>query len=188
MAKHGVNTVILVGNLGQDPEVKYMPNGSAVTNITMATSERWKDKQSGQDQERTEWHQVCFFGRVAEIAGEYLRKGSKCYIQGSLRTRKWQDQEGNDRYTKEIVANEMQMLDSRGATDTAQDRQPQQPRPVAGNPPPGCVMTPKAKNQTYDELKAKGWSDEGMIEKGLMERRSPQDNQGFSDFDDSIPF
>ena len=111
----GVNKVILIGNLGKDPEVRYMPSGGAVTNITIATSESWKDKQTGEQQERTEWHNVVFFNRLAEIAGEYLKKGSKIYIEGSLRTRKWQDKEGKDRYTTEIVANEMQMLDSRGS-------------------------------------------------------------------------
>lgn len=110
----GINKVILVGNLGTDPEVRYMPSGNAVTNITIATSENWKDKQTGQQQERTEWHRVVFFNRLAEIAGEYLRKGSKVYVEGSLRTRKWQDQNGQDRYTTEIVAAELQMLDSRG--------------------------------------------------------------------------
>lgn len=115
MASRGVNKVIIVGNLGQDPETRYTPSGSAVSNISVATSEVWKDKQTGQPQERTEWHRVVFFNRLAEIAGEYLRKGSKVYIEGSLRTRKWQDQQGQDRYTTEIVANEMQMLDSRGA-------------------------------------------------------------------------
>ena len=110
----GVNKVILIGNLGQDPEVRYTPGGSAITNISIATSETWKDKQTGQPQERTEWHRVVFFNRLAEIAGEYLRKGSKVYVEGSLRTRKWQDQQGQDRYSTEIVANEMQMLDSKG--------------------------------------------------------------------------
>lgn len=110
----GVNKVILVGNIGQDPEMKYMPSGNAVTNISVATSESWKDKQTGQQQERTEWHRVVFFNRLAEIAGEYLRKGSKVYVEGALRTRKWQGQDGQDRYTTEIVASEMQMLDSRG--------------------------------------------------------------------------
>ena len=111
----GVNKVILIGNLGKDPEVRYMPSGSAVTNISIATSETWKDKQSGEQQERTEWHNVVFFNRLAEIAGEYLKKGSRVYVEGSLRTRKWQDKEGKDRYTTEIVAGEMQMLDSRGS-------------------------------------------------------------------------
>jgi len=111
----GVNKVILIGNLGKDPEVRYMPSGSAVTNVTIATSESWKDKQTGDKQERTEWHNVVFFNRLAEIAGEYLKKGSKVYVEGSLRTRKWQDKNsGQDRYTTEIVGNEMQMLDSRG--------------------------------------------------------------------------
>ncbi len=110
----GINKVILVGNLGRDPEVKYMPSGGAVTNVTIATSESWKDKQSGEQQERTEWHRVVFFNRLAEIAGEYLRKGRQVYIEGSLRTRKWQGQDGQDRYTTEIVASEMQMLGGRG--------------------------------------------------------------------------
>jgi single-strand DNA-binding protein len=110
----GVNKVIIIGNLGADPEVRYMPSGSAVTNIRVATSEGWKDKQSGETQERTEWHRIVFFNRLAEIASEYLRKGSKVYIEGSLRTNKWQDQAGNERYTTEIIANTMQMLDSKG--------------------------------------------------------------------------
>jgi single-strand DNA-binding protein len=110
----GVNKVIIVGNLGRDPEVRYLPSGGAVTKIAVATSESWKDKQTGQTQERTEWHNIEFFGRLAEIAGEYLRKGAKVYIEGSLRTDKWQDkQTGQDRYTTKIVANEMQMLDSK---------------------------------------------------------------------------
>ena len=115
MASRGVNKVILVGNLGNDPETRAFPSGDMVTNITLATSETWKDKQTGQPQERTEWHRVVFHKRLAEIAGEYLHKGSKVYIEGSLKTRKWQGQDGQDRYTTEIVAREMQMLDSRGA-------------------------------------------------------------------------
>ena len=114
MARRGINKVIILGNLGNEPETRYMPNGNAVTNISVATSESWKDKQSGQMQEKTEWHRIVFFNRLAEIAGEYLRKGSKVYVEGSLRTRKWQDQSGNDRYTTEIVASDMQMLDARG--------------------------------------------------------------------------
>jgi single-strand DNA-binding protein len=110
----GVNKVIIVGNLGKDPETRYMPSGSAVTNLRIATTEAWKDKQSGEQQERTEWHAVAMFGRLAEIAAEYLRKGSQVYIEGKLRTRKWQDKEGKDRYTTEIVADEMQMLGSKG--------------------------------------------------------------------------
>ena len=111
----GINKVILVGNLGADPETRYMPSGSAVTNIRIATSESWKDKTSGEQQERTEWHHVAMFGRLAEIAAEYLRKGSQVYIEGSLRTRKWQDKtDGKDRYTTEVIAREMQMLGGRG--------------------------------------------------------------------------
>ena len=109
----GVNKVILIGNLGSDPEVRYTPNGNAVANATLATSMTWRDKQSGEVQERTEWHRIVFFNRLAEIVGEYLHKGSKAYIEGSLRTRKWQDKSGVDRYTTEIIANEMHMLDSR---------------------------------------------------------------------------
>jgi single-strand DNA-binding protein len=112
----GINKVILIGNLGKDPETRYMPSGGAVTNVTLATSESWKDKNTGEQQERTEWHRVVFFNRLGEIAGEYLKKGSKVYVEGSLRTRKWQGQDGQDRYTTEIVANEMQMLDSRGGS------------------------------------------------------------------------
>ncbi len=112
----GVNKVILVGNLGRDPEVRYMPSGSAVANFSIATSESWKDKQSGEQQERTEWHNIVMYGRLAEIAGEYLKKGSKVFIEGRLQTRKWQDKnDGSDRYRTEVIANEMQMLDSRGA-------------------------------------------------------------------------
>jgi len=115
----GVNKVIIVGNLGKDPETRYMPSGSAVTNLRIATTEAWKDKQSGENQERTEWHAVAMFGRLAEIAAEYLRKGSQVYIEGKLRTRKWQDKEGKDRYTTEIVADEMQMLGSKGGGASA---------------------------------------------------------------------
>ena len=119
----GVNKVILVGNLGKDPEVRYTPDGKAVTNITLATSESWKDKNTGQRQEKTEWHRVVFFGGVASIAGEYLKKGSKVYIEGKLQTRKWQDQSGQERYTTEVVVDgfsgTMQMLDSRTGGDTA---------------------------------------------------------------------
>ena len=128
----GVNKVILVGNLGNDPETKHLPSGGAVTNITVATSESWKDKNTGQTQERTEWHRVVFFNRLAEIAGEYLKKGSKVYIEGALRTRKWQDQSGQDRYTTEIVASEMQMLDGRGDSGAQSGYQaPQQSSPQA---------------------------------------------------------
>ena len=110
----GINKAIIVGNLGRDPEVRYTANGNAIANITVATTESWKDKQSGERQEKTEWHRVVFFGRLAEIAGEYLKKGAQVYIEGRLQTRKWEDKSGQERYTTEIVASEMQMLGSRG--------------------------------------------------------------------------
>lgn len=109
----GVNKVILIGNLGNDPEIRYTPSGSAVANVSLATTETWRDKQTGELQDRTEWHRVVFFNRLAEIVGEYLHKGSKVYVEGSLRTRKWQDKNGNDRYTTEIIASEMHILDNR---------------------------------------------------------------------------
>lgn len=126
MASKGVNKVILIGNLGADPETRYMPSGGAVTNIRLATSDQWKDKQTGQPQERTEWHRVVFFNKLGEIAGEYLRKGSKVYVEGSLRTRKWQNKEGVDQYTTEIVASEMQMLDSKGGQQERKEQPPEQ--------------------------------------------------------------
>lgn len=176
----GVNKVILVGNMGGDPEVRYMPSGNAVTNVTLATSESWKDKQTGQNQERTEWHRVVFFNKLAEIAGEYLRKGSQVYIEGALRTRKWQDQSGADRYTTEIVASEMQMLGGRGGNNDSaaysqdqeysqqapaapQQRAPQQSRPQSAPPQqrPPAQQKPQA---------------------------APQPAPNFDDFDDDIPF
>lgn len=143
MASRGINKVILVGNLGADPENRTSQTGNAITNISVATSETWKDKSTGQQQERTEWHRVVFFNRLAEIAAEYLRKGSKVYVEGSLRTRKWQDQNGQDRYTTEVVGNEMQMLDSRGMggdqneggtqwTPPSQSQPQSQPQPTSG--------------------------------------------------------
>jgi single-strand DNA-binding protein len=147
MASGGVNKVILIGNLGADPEVRYMPSGSAVANLRLATSESWRDKATGETQERTEWHRVALFGKLGEIAGQYLRKGSKVYIEGKLRTRKWQGQDGQDRYTTEVVVDvngSMQMLDSRGApgggeSDYGRASSPpasgQEPRP-AGNAQP----------------------------------------------------
>lgn len=126
MASRGINKVILVGNLGQDPEIRYLPNGGAVTNISIATSETWKDKQTGEAKEKTEWHRVVIFGKLAEIAGEYLKKGSQVYIEGQLQTRKWQDQSGQDRYSTEVVVNiggTLQILGSRNApTDDGQSQ------------------------------------------------------------------
>lgn len=121
MVSRGINKVILIGNLGQDPEVRYMPNGGAVANITLATSESWRDKTTGEQKDKTEWHRVVLFGRVAEVAGEYLRKGSQVYIEGSLQTRRWTDQAGVEKYTTEVVVNingTMQMLGSRQSADT----------------------------------------------------------------------
>ncbi|EPL1176382.1 single-stranded DNA-binding protein [Morganella morganii] len=146
MASRGVNKVILIGNLGQDPEVRYLPQGGAVTNITLATSESWRDKQSGEMKEKTEWHRVVVFGKLAEVAGEYLKKGSQVYIEGQLQTRKWQDQQGQDRYSTEVVVNiggSMQMLSGRSSgSDSAPPsggREPQQQRtqrPPTQNEPP----------------------------------------------------
>ena len=127
----GINKVILVGNLGADPESRAMPSGSAVTNIRLATSESWKDKTTGDQQERTEWHKVAFFGRLAEVAAEYLHKGSQVYIEGKIRTRKWQDRDGNDRWSTEIIANEMQMLGGRAGSGA-----PAQSEAVAETPQP----------------------------------------------------
>ncbi|MBO2929222.1 single-stranded DNA-binding protein [Metapseudomonas otitidis] len=161
----GVNKVILVGNVGGDPEVRYMPNGNAVTNITLATSESWKDKQTGQQQERTEWHRVVFFGRLAEIAGEYLRKGSQVYVEGSLRTRKWQGQDGQDRYTTEIVVDingQMQLLGGRPGSDgdsapraprpqREPQREPQQSAPRESRPAPQPAAQPAPDYDSFDD-------------------------------------
>jgi single-strand DNA-binding protein len=118
----GINKVILIGNLGADPETRHTAGGNAITSLSVATSESWRDRQSGEMQEKTEWHRVVMFSKLAEIAGEYLRKGSKVYIEGRLQTRKWQDKDGNDRWTTEVVANDMQMLDSRGGSEPLEDR------------------------------------------------------------------
>jgi len=135
----GINKVILVGNLGADPETRYMPSGSAVTNITVATNESWKDKQTGEQKDRTEWHKVAMFNRLAEIAAEYLRKGSQVYIEGKLRTRKWQDKSGQDRWTTEIIADEMQMLGGRGGSGggSAPMSSPSDSAPSSAPPQPG---------------------------------------------------
>jgi len=133
----GVNKVILVGNCGKDPETRYMPSGGAVTKISIATSDSWKDKQSGEQKDRTEWHNVVFFGRLGEIAGEYLRKGSQVYVEGSLRTNKWQDKSGNDRYTTEIVASEMQMLGGRPSGDSYA---PAQAPAASSRPEPAAAL------------------------------------------------
>lgn len=156
----GINKVILIGNLGADPETRYTPEGKAITNCNIATSDTWKDKQTGQPQERTEWHRVVFFSRLAEIAGEYLKKGSKVYVEGSLRTRKWQGQDGQDRYTTEIVASEMQMLDGRGESGQSTSQPPADHRGHTGS---------NQDNPTYGQ------------------DQSAQAG-GFDSFDDDIPF
>ncbi len=133
----GINKVILIGNLGADPETRHTAGGNAVTNLSLATTDSWRDRQSGDTQEKTEWHRVVMFSKLAEIAGEYLRKGSKVYIEGRLQTRKWQDRDGNDRWTTEIVANDMQMLDSRGGSEPLEDRGGQYDRGPASSAPSG---------------------------------------------------
>ena len=168
MASRGINKVILVGNCGNDPETKYLPSGGAVTNLSIATSETWKDKQTGQQQEKTEWHRVVFFNRLGEIAGEYLKKGSKVYVEGRLQTRKWQGQDGQDRYTTEIVANEMQMLDSRGAGDSGMGGGQQHNQ---YNQAP-AAQAPQAQQQPQSQPQQAGG----------------QPAPSFDDFDDDIPF
>ncbi|MBT6692118.1 MAG: single-stranded DNA-binding protein [Porticoccaceae bacterium] len=153
----GVNKVIIVGNCGQDPETRFLPSGGAVTNLSIATSESWKDKTSGEPQERTEWHRVVFFNRLAEIAGEYVKKGSKLYVEGSLRTRKWQGQDGQDRYTTEIVASEMQMLDSRGSPggsggyDSPQGSTGQGSAPKSSNQQAPNQQAPQQQSGPFDD-------------------------------------
>ena len=170
----GINKVILIGNLGQDPETRYMPSGGAVTNVTLATSETWKDKTTGQPQERTEWHRVVFFNRLGEIAGEYLKKGSKVYVEGSLRTRKWQGQDGQDRYTTEIVASEMQMLDSRGGAGGGMNDGSYSQAPPQQQRQPQQAAAPQQQNQNQPPQ---------------QQNQPPQPPAGsFDDFDDDIPF
>ena len=164
----GVNKVILVGNLGQDPETRFMPSGNAVTNATIATSETWKDKNTGQPQERTEWHRVVFFNKLGEIAGQYLKKGSKVYIEGSLRTRKWQGQDGSDRYTTEIVASEMQMLDSRGGGGGGGGDYSQAPQ------------------ENWNQGKSQGGAAAAPAHQSPPDYGN--DKGSFNDFDDDIPF
>lgn len=138
----GINKVILIGNLGKDPDIRYTAGGAAVANVTIATNESWKDKTTGEMQERTEWHNVVFFSRLAEIVGEYLRKGSQVYIEGRLQTRKWQDKSGNDRYTTEIIANEMQMLGGRAGAGMPE------PQPSASGPAP---VPPAGSSNDFDD-------------------------------------
>ena len=176
MATRGVNKVILIGNLGQDPEIRYMPNGGAVANLTLATSESWRDKQTGEMREKTEWHRVVIFGKLAEVAGEYLKKGSQVYIEGSLQTRKWQDQSGQDRYTTEVVVNiggSMQMLGGRGGDAPSQGQS-------GGQGGWGQPQQPQAAQQ---------FSGGGAAPARSPARSpAPQTNEPPMDFDDDIPF
>ncbi|UUM30900.1 single-stranded DNA-binding protein [Vibrio japonicus] len=177
MASRGVNKVIIMGNLGQDPEVKYTANGSAVANITVATSETWRDKASGEQREKTEWHRVVLFGKTAEIAGEYLRKGSQVYLEGQLQTRKWQDQSGQDRYTTEVVvqwpAGQMQLLGGRAQGGApAMGGQPQQQQGGWGQPQQPAQQQYNAPQQ----------------QKQAPQQSQPQYNEPPMDFDDDIPF
>lgn len=186
MASRGVNKVILVGNLGQDPEVRYMPNGGAVANITLATSESWRDKQTGENKEITEWHRVVLFGKLAEVAGEYLKKGSQVYIEGQLRTRKWQDQGGQERYTTEVVVNvggTMQMLGGRQQGGNA----------GAGAPAGGGAQGGGNNNGWGQPQQPQG--NNNQFSGGAQSRpQQPQsapasnNNEPPMDFDDDIPF
>ncbi len=171
----GVNKVILVGRLGQDPDVRYTPDNRAITNISLATSETWKDKNTGQRQERTEWHRVVFFGKLAEIAGEYLKKGSQVYVEGKLQTRKWQDKNGQDRYTTEVVVDmngSMQMLDSRTGGDTSFNQSPQQNAGFQQN-----QNNAPQQNQTYNQSQPQN-----------QPQSAPASQPFEEDFDDDIPF
>lgn len=154
MASRGINKVILIGNLGQDPEVRYMPNGGAVTNITLATSETWRDKQTNEQKERTEWHRVVFMGKLAEVAGEWLKKGAQVYVEGKLQTRKWTDQSGQERYTTEVLVDSftgvMQMLGGKPQQSTGQHPAPASQQ-QGGYGRPAQAQQPAQSNQNYNE-------------------------------------
>lgn len=186
MATRGVNKVILIGNLGADPEVRYMPSGGAVTNITLATSESWRDKATGEQREKTEWHRVALFGKLAEVAGEYLRKGSQVYIEGQLQTRKWQDQSGQDRYTTEIVVQGfngvMQMLGGRAQGGAPQGQQNQQ----AGWGQPQQPAYQQQAQQPSQQQQA----PQQQSQQQAPQQQAPQQQQynDVPDFDDDIPF
>lgn len=185
MATKGVNKVILVGNLGNDPEVRYMPNGNAVANLSLATSESWKDQQ-GQVQERTEWHRLTMYRRLAEIAGEYLKKGSQIYVEGKLQTRKWQDQQGQDRYTTEIIVDQMQMLGGRGgeAGGGSGGYQRQQSNQGGGyNQNQGGGY-----NQPAPQGGQQGGYNQAPQGGGQSQPKTPPMAEPDFDFDDDIPF
>jgi len=186
MASRGVNRVIIVGNLGQDPEVKFLPNGNAVANFTVATSETWKDKQTGEQKEKTEWHRVVIYQRLAEIAGEYLKKGSKVYLEGKLQTRKWQNQQGADQYTTEIVVNEMQMLDSRGQGQSGGSQQQgggfqQQSTPQSG----GFNQAPAQQQPSYNQAPQ---NTGGYQQQPATQQQGGFQQQPKADFDKDVPF
>ena len=183
MASRGVNKVILVGNLGNDPEVRYMPNGNAVANLSLATSESWKDQQ-GNMQERTEWHRVTMYRRLAEVVGEYLKKGSQIYIEGKLQTRKWQDQQGQDRYTTEIIADQMQMLGGRGEGQGAPQGGGYQQRPQ-GQQPSGQQSAPQGGYQQAPNPNANQQRPQNNQPAG---NKPPPMAEPDFDFDDDIPF
>ena len=184
MASRGVNKVILVGNLGQDPEVRYMPNGGAVANMTLATSESWRDKQTGETKEKTEWHRVVLFGKLAEVAGEYLKKGSQVYIEGSLQTRKWQDQSGQERYTTEVVVNvggTMQMLGGRQGGGAAGAN--------AGGGQQGGWGQPQQPQAQGNNAQFSGNPSAAPANRPAPQNNSPAiGNEPPMDFDDDIPF
>jgi len=181
----GINKVILIGNLGQDPDARFTAQGSAVTNLSVATDESYKDKQTGQMVPKTEWHRVVLFNRLAEIAKDYLRKGSKVYIEGRLQTRKWQDQQGQDRYSTEIVANELQMLDARGA---GMDQAPQQSYAPQQSAPQG--MAQGAPQQSYaPQGQAPAQQSYGQAPQQAAPQAAPAPmTPAMDDFDDDIPF
>ncbi|WP_215845262.1 single-stranded DNA-binding protein [Candidatus Pantoea bituminis] len=187
MSSRGVNKVILVGNLGQDPEIRYMPNGGAVANISLATSESWRDKQTGENREVTEWHRVVLFGKLAEVAGEYLRKGSQVYIEGQLRTRKWQDQSGQDKYSTEVVVNvggTLQMLGSRAQNSDQQ--QYSGDRGQRQQPPSQSDSAPQQKN-SGNKGKGNRGSQRNNAAHPAPQQPVPQ-SQPAGDWDDDIPF
>ncbi len=191
MATKGVNKVILVGNIGQDPEVRYMPNGNAVANLSLATSESWKD-QGGQMQERTEWHRLTMYRRLAEIAGEYLRKGSQIYVEGKLQTRKWQDQSGQDRYTTEIIVDQMQMLGGKGGGqgEGGYSNQGQQ-RPQQAPQNQGAQNQAPQQNYSNQQPQYQNKPPQGQgapnQQGGKPNQPQPMAEPDF-DFDDDIPF
>ncbi len=146
-----VNKVILVGNLGKDPEVRYAPSGDAIANVTLATTENWKDK-NGEKQEKTEWHRVSFFGKTAEVVGQYLKKGSQVYVEGRIQTRKWTDKEGQERYTTEIVADKMQMLGGRSGSASMDNDSAESRRPAAARPAPTSNSPAKSSGSSFDDM------------------------------------